>query len=168
MWKSLISNGQQATRTTRHLHLQPSTGLWTPPVSVSTRGTFSTSSQLQKEPGQTNSYSKEREKLNPERSEVTKSGTDSEVAHHPSAYDPHNTSPESELEAAGQEKHAEGKEGNPLNMSPANSDVSAWRRPTEGGPDRNADKTSISGKGSPKKGRSIHVKEDGTHVSYRD
>lgn len=106
--------------------------------------------------------------MNPERSEVTKSGTDSEVAHHPSAYDPTNTSPERELEATSEESQREGKAGNPLDMSPANKDVSAWRGPTEGGAERNADRDVSSAKGSPKKKRSIHVKDDGTHVSYRD
>lgn len=166
MWKSLISSGQQAIRTTRRL--QPSTGLWTPPVSLTTRGNFSTTSRSQKEPGQKDAFFQDREQLNPERSEVTKTGTDSEVAHHPTAYDPHNTAPESELEATGEEKQQEGKQGNPLDMSPANSDVSAWREPKEGMPDRNADKQSASGRGTTKKGRSIHVKEDGTHVSTRD
>ncbi|KAJ5702295.1 hypothetical protein N7488_009843 [Penicillium malachiteum] len=166
MWKSLVSSGQQATRTSRHLQSSP--GLWTPPVSAATRSTFSTTSNSQKDTGNTDAFFKEREALNPERAEVTKSGTDSEVAQHASAYDPRNISPESELEAVGKEQLAEGKEGNPLNMSPANSEVSAWRSPAEGGPDRNAEKKGASGKGVTKKGRSIHVKEDGTHVSYRD
>jgi hypothetical protein len=53
-------------------------------------------------------------------------------------------------------------------MSPANKDVSAWRGATEGGPDRNREQNASSSRGSPKKSRGIHVKEDGTHVSYRD
>ncbi|KAJ5650506.1 uncharacterized protein N7484_004229 [Penicillium longicatenatum] len=162
MWKSLITSGQQATR--RICHQPPS--LWTPPLGPAMKLPFSTSSRPQKDAD--NSNLKDRETLNPERTEGTKSGTDSEVAQHPTAYDPHNTAPESEMEAAGKEKHEEGQDRNPLNMSAANSDVSAWRDSKEGGPDRNVEKPNISGRGSSKKNRSIHVKEDGTHVSYKD
>lgn len=109
----------------------------------------------------------DRETLNPERSETTKSGTDGEVAKHPSAFDPSKTAPESEHEATAEESRKEGKD-DPLNMSPANKDVSAWRGPTEGGPDRNRDREASSSRGAPKKNRGIHVKEDGTHVSYQD
>lgn len=110
----------------------------------------------------------DRHSLTPERSEVAKSGTDSEVAEHPSAWDPNNTDPERELEATQEENQREGKQGSPLNMSPANKEASAWRGPTEGGADRNADRQASSAKGRPNKKRAIHVKEDGTHVSYRE
>ena len=165
MWKSLISSGQQATRTSRHI--RPAAGLWKPPVSAMPRETFTTAPLRQKEGGQSTDPN-DRESLNPERSEVTQSGTDSEVAHHPSAYDPSNTAPESELEETGKETQQEGKASNPLNVSPANQGVSAWKNQAESGPERNADRGVSSGKGSPKKNRSIHVKEDGTHVSYKD
>lgn len=152
---------------TRH-HLENPTGLWTP-VSAATRCPFSTSPQQSKSTNQskTTESIKDRETLNPDRSEVTKSATDSEIAHHPSAYDPHNTAPESELEAVGKESREDGKGGNPLDVSPANPEVSAWTGPGSEGPTRNVDK-GPSGKGATKKSRSIHVKEDGTHVSYRD
>ncbi|KAJ5785248.1 uncharacterized protein N7503_010460 [Penicillium pulvis] len=161
MWKSLITSGQQAPRRICH----QTSGLWTRSRTPATRNPFSTSLQLQAD---NKSTLQDRESLNPERNEGTKSGTDNEVAHHPAAYDPHNTAPESEMEAAGKEKHEEGQEHNPLDVSAANSDVSKWRGPKEGGPDRNVDKESLSGKGTPKKNRRIDVKEDGTHVSYRD
>ena len=109
----------------------------------------------------------DREALTPERTEVSKSGTDNEIAEHPSAFDPGNTAPESELEATGKEQEKKGEGRNPLNMSPANQDISAWRNQAEGGPVRNADREASSSRGSTKKARSIHVKEDGTHVSYR-
>lgn len=67
----------------------------------------------------------------------------------------------------GEEHESEGKSGNPLDMSPANKDVSGWRGPTEGGPAQNADKPAPSGPGQPKKNRRIEVKEDGTHVSRK-
>jgi hypothetical protein len=98
---------------------------------------------------------------------VTKSGTDSEVAQHPTAYDPSKTAPETELRATGEEHEREGKSGNPLDMSPANKNVSGWRKPTEGGPAQNADKPGPSARGQPRKNRKIDVKEDGTHVSHR-
>lgn len=137
------------------------------PISTTQRP-FSTITCLQKQnQNSDNPNVKERETLKPERSEVTKSGTDNEVAHHPAAYDPNQTSPERELESTAQEHHREGKEGNPLNMSPANPDVSAWRGPTEGGPDRGAERGASSAKGGARKNRKVQIKEDGTHVSYK-
>ncbi|KAJ5646898.1 hypothetical protein N7490_003270 [Penicillium lividum] len=163
MFKSLIISGQRVVRTTRH---QPSPGFLTPLLSPATRTPFTTTSRSQNAADK--NHLMDREKLDPERSEGTESGTDSEVAHHESAYDPHNTAPESEMEAVGKEKQEVGKDGNPLDMSAANSDVSSWRGPEEEGPVRNVDKPTHSGKGVTPKSRSIHVKEDGSHVSYRD
>ncbi|KAJ5189477.1 hypothetical protein N7491_005808 [Penicillium cf. griseofulvum] len=163
MWKIIISAGQQATRATRSRVSKTTThSLATP---TATRTSFSTTPFPQIEKGQ---GSHDRETLNPERSETAKSGTDSEVAKHPSAFDPKNTAPESELAATEEESRQEGKKESPLNMSPANTGASAWRRPTEDGPDRNRDRAASSSRGATNKGRSIHVKEDGTHVSYRD
>ncbi|KAJ5090062.1 hypothetical protein N7532_008746 [Penicillium argentinense] len=158
MWKSLISNGQKATHASRH-HV--STGLCSTSTSMGNR-TFSTIPSLQKDSQPTDI---DREALNPQRSEVSKSGTDDEIAHHDSAFDPSNTAPESEL-AATEKESKSGKKGT-LNMSPANKDVNAWRGPTEGGPDRNVERGASSARGSPNKRRTIHVKEDGTHVAYR-
>lgn len=163
MWKTIISAGQQATRASRSQLSKPtSQSLATP---TATRTPFSTTPLRQIEDGQS---SLDRETLNPERSETAKSGTDGEVAKHPSAFDPKNTAPESELAATEEESRQEGKKESPLNMSPANRDASAWRRQEEDGPDRNRDREASSSRGAPKKGRGIHVKEDGTHVSYRD
>lgn len=165
MWKSLISSGQQATKSANSL--QPSVGLWTPPMKASqpSRSTFSTLSLRQKQAPDPGTPS-DRETLDPNRSEVTKSGTDGELAEHPAAFDPHNTSPEGEFHQTAKESQEQGKPSNPLNMSPANSEVSSWQRPD--GPARNVDRGVSSSRGAPKKNRSIHVKEDGTHVSYRD
>lgn len=164
MWKSLISTGQRVNRTAFNSH--PAARISAFPVPATGRRPFTAAPYRWKETAQSSDVN-DRESLNPERSEVTKSGTDDEVAQHPSAYDPHNTAPESELEATQKEQQSAGKEGNPLNMSPANQDVSAWRGPQEGGAVRNADREASSARGTPKKNRSIHVKEDGTHVSYR-
>jgi hypothetical protein len=163
MWKTIVSVGQQATRATRsQVSKTTAQSLATP---TATRTPFSTTPRSQVEKGQT---SLDRETLNPERSETAKSGTDAEVAEHPAAFDPKNTAPESELAATEEESRQEGKKESPLNMSPANTGASAWRRPAEDGPDRNRDRTASSSRGATQKGRSIHVKEDGTHVSYRD
>ncbi|KAJ5594980.1 uncharacterized protein N7459_001188 [Penicillium hispanicum] len=163
MWKSLISTGQQANRAAFKSY--PADRISASLLPATARP-FTAAPYRRKEATQHNDVN-DRESLNPERSEVTKSGTDNEVAQHPTAYDPHNTAPESELEATRKEQQSAGKEGNPLNVSPANQDVSAWRGPQEGGAARNADREASSARGIPKKNRSIHVKEDGTHVSYR-
>jgi len=155
MWKNIISTGQQATRGVAS-HQYP----WK--SSTASSRLFSSFSPLQKEPPE----DIDREALTPERSEVTKTGTDNEIAHHDSAFDPSNTAPESELAATEQETKTKNKKGS-LNMSPANKDVSAWRGPREGGPDRNVDREASSKRGSPNKRRTIHVKDDGTHVAYR-
>jgi len=161
MWKSVISSSQVAVRASG-AHRYPKPSLWTPKPSTPNR-TFSILTNLQKESTQDNDWN--RESLNPQRSEVTKSGTDSDLAQHDSAYDPSNTAPESELEATEQEAE-KGKQGS-LNMSPANKDIKDWPGPKDAGPARNADRGASSSRGSPDKRRTIHVKEDGTHVSYR-
>lgn len=155
MWKSIIATGQQATRgvASHQYPLKPS---------AASGRLFSAFSPLRKEPPE----DIDREALNPERSEVTKTGTDNEIAHHDSAFDPTNTAPESELAATEEESKTKNKKGS-LDMSPANKDVSAWRGPREGGPERNLDREAPSKRGSPNKRRTVHVKDDGTHVSYR-
>lgn len=160
MWKSLITTGQQAPRANHHQFYVAA--LRSAQPSVSHRA-FSGIPRLQKDNPPEDI---DREALTPERSEVTKSGTDNEIAHHDSAFDPSNTAPENELAATEQESRTKNMKGT-LNMSPANKDVSSWRGPTEGGPDRNVDRGTSSKRGSPNKRRTIHVKEDGTHVSYR-
>ncbi|KAJ5776277.1 uncharacterized protein N7511_001288 [Penicillium nucicola] len=162
MWKSVISISQQATRATRSQFSTTIPALTTPTAS---KASFSTTLGTQK-----SRYEglQDREALDPQRSETTKSGTDGEVAEHPAAFDPSNTAPESELAATAEESKKDGKPDSPLDMSPANKDVSAWRGPTEGGPARNRDREASSARGSPSKNRSIHVKEDGTHVSHKN
>lgn len=159
MWKNLISTGQQATRTTRRIH--PSRGLWVPTTSTMPQRPFSAAPSLQKQ-----SEDFDREALKPEPAEATKSATDQQISQHESAYDPHNTAPESEMEATEKESQQKGGTGS-LNVSGANQEVNKWRGPQEGGPDRNAEREASSSRGTPNKRRTIHVKEDGTHVSYR-
>ncbi|KAJ5467148.1 hypothetical protein N7475_004900 [Penicillium sp. IBT 31633x] len=160
MWKSIISAGHQATRASRSQLANATPLLATPTI----RTPFSTTPYPRMEKDDL----LDRESLNPERSETAKSGTDAEVAKHPAAFDPSNTAPENELAATAEESKKEGDKESPLNVSPANKDVSSWRRPNEGAPDRNRDREASSSRGAPKKNRGIHVKDDGTHVSYRD
>lgn len=70
------------------------------------------------------------------------------------------------MEATEKESQEKGESGT-LNVSGANQEVNKWRAPQEGGPDRNADRKASSSRGTPNKRRTIHVKEDGTHVAYR-
>ncbi|GAD97493.1 conserved hypothetical protein [Paecilomyces variotii No. 5] len=113
---------------------------------------FGTRSTLFAEPGQ---KSIDRNELKPERNEYSKSGTDNEVAGHPSAFDPTKTSPESEMEATGEETAREGKSSNPLNVSPGNQEVSKARDPKEGGADASTTR-SASSRGAPRKNKPVN------------
>jgi len=64
----------------------------------------------------------DRESLKPGRQETSKSGGDEEAAQSDAAFDPNKTSPEEAKDAAGAEAG-----GNPLEVSPANKDVSRPR-----------------------------------------
>ncbi|PLN77284.1 hypothetical protein BDW42DRAFT_177205 [Aspergillus taichungensis] len=105
---------------------------------------------------QTSDKYQDRTKLDPQRSEVTKSGTDAEVASHPAAFDPSKTSPESEMKATEEESRQEGKTSNPLNMSPANSETSDWQNQAEQGATRNEDKEKSSERGATRKNREVN------------
>ncbi|POS82869.1 hypothetical protein EPUL_006534 [Erysiphe pulchra] len=69
----------------------------------------------------------ERESMDPTPTEYSKSGTDSSVAEGKDAFDPAVTKPEQMKEKAGQ-----GIEGNPLEVSPANTELSKSTERTEG------------------------------------
>jgi hypothetical protein len=159
MWKSLISSSRQVMRPTYPSH---SAIILHRPTATSRN--FAAAPRLSKQEADTRDF--DREALDPQPSEATKTGTDDQIAQHDSAFDPSNTKPESELEATEQEAQQKGKKGT-LNVSGANKKANTWRGPQEGGPDRNADKEATSKRGHPNKSRKIEVKEDGTHVSYR-
>lgn len=89
----------------------------------------------------------DREVLNPERAEGTVSGTDSEVAKYETAYDPSNTSPESEMKDTETESHQRGKPGGPLNVSGANKDVNIGRDENHSGPSQNVERGVHSSRG---------------------
>ncbi|KAF3388843.1 hypothetical protein F1880_003815 [Penicillium rolfsii] len=159
MWKSLIYSCRQAMRPIPHSH--PAVSL---PKPVTVRRAFVAAPRLYKQSAEAQDF--DRESLDPRPSEGTQTGTDDQIAQHDSAFDPSNTSPESELEATERESQRKGKQGT-LNMSGANKEANTWRGPQEGGPARNADKEETSTRGHPNKHRTIEVKEDGTHVSRR-
>ncbi|KAE8151396.1 hypothetical protein BDV25DRAFT_138918 [Aspergillus avenaceus] len=94
--------------------------------------------------------------LNPQRSEVSKTGTDDEVAGHPSAFDPSTTAPESEVAQSEAETKEQGKVSNPLNMSPGNREASDARPPLEGAPDKNVDRGVSSSRGGARKNREVN------------
>ncbi|KAJ5899390.1 hypothetical protein N7495_004134 [Penicillium taxi] len=126
MWKQL------ASKSARHLPSAP--GLWASPLSrTSVRPISATPSIFKDATERTKNNIQDRNSINPERSEGTMSGTDSEVTQHHSAFDPKTTKPESELEQTGRESEQEGKSGNPLKSSPANKDINAWKGTKESG-----------------------------------
>ena len=158
MWETVLASGKQATRLTRNVHLV--TFIRTRPA---TRA-FSAIPHHQKHADQAEDIN--REALDPQRTEVTQSGTDSDIAQHDSAWDPSNTAPESEFKATEQEHNNKGEEGT-LSMSPANPDIRAWQNQMERDSERGDEQRATSQRGQPNKNRTIHVKEDGTHVSRR-
>ncbi|KAK8195859.1 hypothetical protein M8818_007010 [Zalaria obscura] len=94
--------------------------------------------------------------LKPESNEYSKSGSDdAAAATEDTAFNPNKTSPEEEHDAAGEESK---KASNPLDVSPANHDVSQPRGGQEGGHEGSASESGqssgrerTSGGGSPKK-----------------
>ncbi|EAW16114.1 uncharacterized protein NFIA_054600 [Aspergillus fischeri NRRL 181] len=155
MLKGFISIGQlghNAARNARRVSFRP--GFQAPVTAVPQRRAFRSFPCLRRSEEQPRMHN--RNELDPQRSEGTKTGTDNEVATHHTAYDPNTTSPESEMNQAEKESEQGGKVSNPLDVSAANKDVSGARDPQEGGPDHNAEKEP-SGRGSPRKGREVHV-----------
>ncbi|KAI5212018.1 hypothetical protein E4T42_02591 [Aureobasidium subglaciale] len=100
----------------------------------------------------------DKDSLKPEPYEYSKSGSDDQAARvEDTAFNPNKTTPEEQHDSAGRES---GDATNPLNVSPANQEVSKPRSPTEGGAEGSAaaasdspsDRSRSSGKGSPTKG----------------
>lgn len=102
-------------------------------------------------PGKQDDYNNQqdfdRHALNPEKAEGTSSGTDSEVAKYPTAYDPTKTSPEHELRDTEKESQQQGKPGGPLDVSGANKDVNIDQDEKSAGPTHNADTGAHSTRG---------------------
>ncbi|KOC14333.1 hypothetical protein AFLA70_47g003831, partial [Aspergillus flavus AF70] len=98
----------------------------------------------------------DRNMLDPQRNEGTQTGTDNEVAGHPSAFDPNTTRPETEVQESENESQQQGKVSNPLNVSPGNTEVSGTRPTQEGLPDRNEEKEATSGRGAARKNKEVN------------
>jgi len=97
--------------------------------------------------------SQDKDSINTEATEYSKSGTDDAAARNEdAAFDPSKTDPQTEKDTAG-----EGNEesGNPLDVSPANPEVSKPRDRQEGGAEKAAGGKKQSGGGSPKKGKQL-------------
>ncbi|KAF7117944.1 hypothetical protein CNMCM5793_007294 [Aspergillus hiratsukae] len=153
--KGLIPVGQLGHNAARNAgRVQFQSGFQTSVTAVQQRRAFRSLPCLRASEEQPRMHN--RNELDPQRSEGTKTGTDNEVATHHAAYDPNTTSPESEINQAEKESEQGGKVSNPLDVSAANKDVSGARDPQEGGPDHNKEKEP-SGRGSPRKGREVHV-----------
>jgi len=99
-------------------------------------------------------YDEDRNSINTESNEYTKSSTDNDAAaQDQAAYDPKKTSPESELKSAERRNEVSDGSGSPLEVSGANKEVSKQRDPQEGGAEKSANEGNRSGYGSPKKGQ---------------
>ena len=164
MWKRITSVGQLGQTSLRAIQTPPQlpTPISQPTAVIGQIRAYRAVPSLQI-PDKHKEYSHQqdfdRTVLNPERAEGTRSGTDSEVAKSPSAYDPTKTSPESEMQATEEESEREGKPSNPLNVSGANTDVNKARDPQEGGPDHNANRGASSARGVTHKHRRVNTGE---------
>lgn len=98
-----------------------------------------------------------KDSLNPRSTEYSKSGSDDfSAATEKAAFDPSSTSPEEAMDTADKES---GEETSPLDVSPANQEVSQPRGASEGGAEGSAgesgqtsERQRTSGRGSPQKG----------------
>ncbi|MCJ1267862.1 hypothetical protein MMC22_007748 [Lobaria immixta] len=98
--------------------------------------------------------------MNTEATEYSKSATDDEAARHEeAAFDPNTTDPQAQKKKAGESGE---DSNNPLEVSPANPDVSQQRDTTEGGAESSSASSGdasgrerSSGGGSPSKGRKV-------------
>ncbi|ODM17357.1 hypothetical protein SI65_07032 [Aspergillus cristatus] len=165
MFKRLASSSQQASRVVQRQRPQLRTPLVQPtptaPPAAAATVQFSTRPALhttKKDAGFSHSEDFDRTALDPKRNEGTKSGTDSEVAQHRTAYDPSRTSPESEMQEMEEETKREEVPANPLNVSGANQEVNRSRDPREGMADRNADKEGHSTRGVTPKNREVKTR----------
>jgi len=169
MFKRLAFTSQQASRVVqcqlpqlRTPLVQPTaTPVPTPAAAADATVQFSTHPVLhtsKKDAGFSHSEDFDRTALDPKRNEGTKSGTDSEVAQHRSAYDPSRTSPESEMQEMEEETKQEGGPANPLDVSGANQEVNRSRDPREGMADRNADREGHSTRGFTPKGHEVKTR----------
>jgi hypothetical protein len=94
----------------------------------------------------------DKDTLKPRSNEYSKSGSDDSAAASDAAFNPNKTSPESAEQTASAEGREDSAEGDPLNVSPGNPEVSKGRPAQEGGAESGV-RTKKSGGGSaPKNG----------------
>ncbi|BCS20928.1 uncharacterized protein APUU_21360S [Aspergillus puulaauensis] len=147
MWKG-ISTVRQLGRVAS---LQPQRTLAS---TVQARRTFTTVLPRQAaQPQDEEDHYHDRNKLDPQRTESSQSGTTDEVASRDEAFDPTRTSPESEIGASREETRRKGDTRDPLDVSGADKDVGGARDPMEGGAQKNVDKAGHSTRGWPRKNR---------------
>ncbi|KAL9606124.1 MAG: hypothetical protein Q9179_000694 [Wetmoreana sp. 5 TL-2023] len=104
--------------------------------------------------------SQSKDSLAPEATEYSKSGTDDASAHHKdTAFDPDTTDPGHQKDKV---EESTGASDNPLEVSPANHEISQPNSNTEGGAENSSassgttsDRERASGGGSPKKGTNV-------------
>ncbi|OJJ49853.1 hypothetical protein ASPZODRAFT_128401 [Penicilliopsis zonata CBS 506.65] len=101
-----------------------------------------------------------RQALHPEHSENSQSGTDDEVAHHLSSYDPSTTAPEREVQAMEDECRAENATTlcSPLAVSPGNREVSQTLDVMVGGAVQGAAKLGPSARGWTRKHKEVQIR----------
>jgi len=96
--------------------------------------------------------SQDKDSINTEATENTKSGTDDEAASKQAAFDPSTTKPGQEKAESEQER-----DGDPLDVSGANPDVSKARPPQEGGAQKGARSSGEKSEHvSPPKGKKVN------------
>ncbi|RAK77310.1 uncharacterized protein BO72DRAFT_429038 [Aspergillus fijiensis CBS 313.89] len=159
MFKQITSISRSALRQSSSIHhlRQTPAAAATATVNQKTQRPFHSIPALRTSQGQREEMeSGDRNVLDPQPSEFSKTGTDQEVSQHDAAFDPSKTSPESQIEATQEETNQSGKVSNPLNVSGANKGVSEGRDPTEGAPERNADREASSKRGQTKKGKEVN------------
>ncbi|KAF9892088.1 hypothetical protein FE257_002494 [Aspergillus nanangensis] len=153
--KRMATNGLRGIQFLRTSQLSPSV----PPSAAHLRKSY-TVFRMQSPPSdkrpQTLDF--ERQILNPERYETSKSGTDDEVAHHQASYDPSKTTPEMEFVADEEECTRTGELHHPLEVSPANRVCSEMLNPMVGGAVHGAARLGPSARGWTRKHREVHIK----------
>ncbi|CAF9918466.1 MAG: hypothetical protein GOMPHAMPRED_001526 [Gomphillus americanus] len=92
---------------------------------------------------------KDRTKIDRESNEYSKSGSDDQAASKDTAFKPDESNPQEEM--GSQEK----SQGDPLNVSPGNHDISQPVDSNAGGAEKGAGEQKSSGGGSPAKGKKV-------------
>lgn len=101
-----------------------------------------------------NKDSQDKDSLKPRSTEYSKSGSDDAAAHSDAAFNPSKTSPEAAEKTSEAEGKGEAAEGDPLNASPGNPDISKPNDSEVGGASQGTRKGTSGGGSAPKSGGS--------------